>query len=272
MSKKRRRHQRGKGARTQNVAPISGAPSAPISWRGCVKRYSGDLIHGAAFALAIGPVTAALSVGGDVTYVVVFLSVGWAVAAISLATYERLGVRARLETISAVAFAFVGLGLFAIHHARYRENQLTDEKVLFDAQFKELTALEDFIGAKDESELRELFGFPDAVKFNVMIAKRNFLPNGVTRRQSEAIDNFLATGTQAKINTESMTWWKSKGGGISAQMKPGEIGEVYLPKQYGDKRAVLTTLNLGLRFLRLSMPLYWNLTKPSTAMRTCCSA
>ena len=72
---------------------------------------------------------------------------------------------------------------------------------LYEAQLEELREIDNFIGKKDETELRTTFDFPDMLKFNIRFAKAKLISGSVSNAQLAEMDAFFAGG-RANINTK----------------------------------------------------------------------
>jgi hypothetical protein len=65
---------------------------------------------------------------------------------------------------------------------------------ILDAQLQEIRALRDFLGGKDETGLRETFGIPDILKYNIMFVRKDIAPNSLTDNQKKEMEQFFLGG------------------------------------------------------------------------------
>jgi hypothetical protein len=73
-------------------------------------------------------------------------------------------------------------------------SETSKKHALAGAQIRHLQSIDQFIATKDEVGLRDLFDFPDVLKYNLRFARRNLAPTSVSRAQSEDIDRFFLGG------------------------------------------------------------------------------
>jgi len=93
--------------------------------------------------------------------------------------------------VAALIFAIAGTSLVEGLRWTYRavaSNQ-SEELIppsLFDAQLKEIQTIDEFIGRKNEIELRDTFDFPDMLRFNILLARKDLSPDLVKGEESGA--------------------------------------------------------------------------------------
>jgi hypothetical protein len=61
-------------------------------------------------------------------------------------------------------------------------------------QILKMRDLQDFIGGKNESALRDLFDIPNMLKYNILFVRRDIAPDSLSASQKEEIDKFFLGG------------------------------------------------------------------------------
>jgi hypothetical protein len=110
------------------------------------------------------------------------------------------------------------------------------------SQVEELKKLEALVGGKTESELREMFDFPNILKFNIALDKRSLYPTLVTTEESKEIDRVFAGGN-AHLDARYGHLSKGLGGSFQFRMRPGQQSIINTTKKYADSRAELNKVS-----------------------------
>lgn len=108
----------------------------------------------------------------------------------------------------------------------------TVNAALYEAQLKELRDLDNFIGKKDEHNLRELFDFNRTVRFNVLLAKHQLAPSRVPQPLLDEMSEVFKGGNgQLERRFVRM---KEVEGTIEFEAIPGTIGLMNTTKRYAE--------------------------------------
>jgi len=110
------------------------------------------------------------------------------------------------------------------------------DPIFVESQFREFKEIDEFIGRKNEIELRETFDFPNMLKFNIKLARRNITPTSVKASESEEIDAFFMGG-QAMLDARYVKVQRLKR--IEVYLIPGKIGIVNISQKYIQNRGQL---------------------------------
>lgn len=111
---------------------------------------------------------------------------------------------------------------------------------LIDPQLKLLESIDEFIATKDEGGLRELFDFPNLLKYNILFARRNLFPGTVSASQSEDIDRYF-TGGQARLDIRYARM-ANVNNRLEVEWLPGRIGVINTSVKYNESRHKLVEL------------------------------
>ena len=141
--------------------------------------------------------------------------------------------------ILAVAGAVILCGYYWAMGRMLREGHRKVKQPLADLQ-KHLQIIDDFIATKDENELRELFDFPDILKYNLRFAKRNLFPSSVSKQQSEDIDRFFVDG-KGRLDVR-FARVSNVNNRVEVEWLPGRIGVINTSVKYTENRHKLVEL------------------------------
>jgi hypothetical protein len=108
---------------------------------------------------------------------------------------------------------------------------------LLEAQFSELHQIDDFIGRKTETALRETFDLPKMLKFNIRLTRRTLAPQLVSPSESEELDAYFRGG-QALVDARFVRVTRTNNK-VRADFIPGKIGILNLSTKYLTNRAQL---------------------------------
>jgi len=146
-------------------------------------------------------------------------------------------------------FLLMAIGVFIIcggaawHFWPMPEGQKENTKetivqpAVLEAQMKELAGLDEFIGKKDENDLRDTFDFPRILKYNIKFQIRELSQRLVSKEESGDIDNVFRDG-QARID---MRYANIANVNNSVQVThiPGKIGLINTTTKYVESRKML---------------------------------
>ncbi len=114
------------------------------------------------------------------------------------------------------------------NNADAMQNQPND--LVFNAEFEELKAIDDFLGRKSEIERRETFDLLNMLHFNIELLKRSMAPQLVSREASDEIDNYFKGGNAIAdvrlINPQSVN------DRIEANPTPGRVWLINTSPKY----------------------------------------
>jgi hypothetical protein len=114
-------------------------------------------------------------------------------------------------------------------------------EALFKAQLQDLQALQNLLGTTDESSLRDMFDYPNMLRFNIAEIKRNLAPKLMSENDLRALDAFdqhaqrmisLKYGRLIRPNPDI--------GPLKVVTDKGQVTMINLSKQYLDAKARLT--------------------------------
>jgi hypothetical protein len=125
------------------------------------------------------------------------------------------------------------LGLIAYFHV----GKSVPEPLLT-SQIEEIKQLEDFIGGKDETGLRELFDFPRILRYDILFSKRNLAPDLTTKEQSQEIDNIFHDGN-GLIDARYSNFLRINNGGLHYEPREGCLGALNTTKKFADSKQEL---------------------------------
>ncbi len=136
------------------------------------------------------------------------------------------------------AYCLFGAWIFLRPHAKAEsENKPPAIDVLLQAQLKELEQLQSFIGAKDENELREVFGFQKLVEVNLGIQRSGRAPDKYTAEQIAAINAYIKSNVMegdTRFGTSS-----NVDGRLTFTGNKGAVAMITLPNEYVAGHAAL---------------------------------
>lgn len=143
--------------------------------------------------------------------------------------------------VGACVWSVIGVGLHeAIRWVNRRESPVSSKKevppkdTLTEAQLKFLQGIDEFIGEKDEIELRNTFDFSDILKYNLRFARRNLFPASVSRAQSEDIDRFFVGGRgRIDLRYARVTNVNNR---AEVEWLPGRIGVINTSVKHNESR------------------------------------
>jgi hypothetical protein len=206
----------------------------PSPLRGWLERWWTTFIRASETAIVLGLVVGALTASDMIIVNGLFLA-ACVVSVLAIATQSGLSKSKKLGFCLVVIVVLGGLDGFA----HLRQQMPLPPEAVFRAQVKELGGLEDFIGRKDEMELRDLFDFPNLLKFNIESIKRDIDPAKVTASESAAIKAFFESG-QGVIDIRFIrTYIPPNGGAKSIFGNPGSVSGINLSKKYLDRKRKL---------------------------------
>lgn len=144
-------------------------------------------------------------------------------------------VRVRRIAIGACVVV-VGTGLYGMG-IWLRIPEASSPDALFQAQLSELEQLEGFIGMKNESELREVFGFQRLLSVNLWIWRSGLAPDKYSPQEINAIDAYIKSNVNQADTRFGVT---SREGNIPKfTVNKGAVAIITLPKEYVAGRATL---------------------------------
>ena len=143
-----------------------------------------------------------------------------------------------------LVFGVLGVGFFALFESQ-EEKAVTPKPnripgPLLTSQIEEIKRLQDFIGGKGETELRELFDIPGMMKFNIRLAKSQLAPQATTREEMAETDEFFHEG-KGTINI-SHGYGKiiHTPNGVRYEAVPGKTGLLNFSKKRITNEEILT--------------------------------
>lgn len=104
-------------------------------------------------------------------------------------------------------------------------------------QIQQLHELDEFVGKKDEMELRTTFDFPSILNVNFAIYRKDRAPNLVKAEEQNAIDYTTRNG-QARIDLRRVRA-NSEGGGVRIEFIDGEIPGVWITPKCLESQSML---------------------------------
>lgn len=111
-------------------------------------------------------------------------------------------------------------------------------KALSEHVIRELENLDDFIGKKDEIELRDLFDFPKIIEYNIRFYRREVFPSDVTPQESAEIDKFFSGGN-AIVDVRFVNI-RNVNNRADIQKIPGKIGIINVSSKYTKSNRALS--------------------------------
>jgi hypothetical protein len=104
---------------------------------------------------------------------------------------------------------------------------------LYEEQLRELREIEEFIGKKDENELRETFDLPTILKFNIKFDRRD-LVRLIDKSESNEIDRVFSGG-QARLDVRYANI-SNVNNTAHVEWIPGKIGVINTTAKYVESR------------------------------------
>jgi len=101
-----------------------------------------------------------------------------------------------------------------------------------------LNDLQQLIGDKDESELRELFDFPNMLKFNILLTKQRLAPKKTSPAEALETAKYFADGQQM-VDIRFGRLIRPSRGELKIIENPGQIVTIGLSRKYLDSKAQL---------------------------------
>jgi hypothetical protein len=163
------------------------------------------IVRSGEWATILALVAWAFTESDEVAFMINLLAMAWLVSVISIVTYEDLDttvvtwgisiitpMRVRLASLLGFGLLFSLIGLFINGHvaAKQAAEKATVPEVLFGAQLRELNELEGFIGQQSEDVLREMFDYPNMLKFNIALTKKGLAPQLMSIIELRDLDSF----------------------------------------------------------------------------------
>lgn len=138
----------------------------------------------------------------------------------------------------------VGTGLYRMD-VWLRIPEASSPDALFQAQLSELEQLENFIGTKNEMELREVFGFRKLLSVTLQIWRSGFAPDKYTPEEMKAIDTYIKSNVSEADTRFGVV--SRKGNVPNFAVNKGAVAIITLPKEYVDGRAILVRFESSIK-------------------------
>jgi hypothetical protein len=145
-----------------------------------------------------------------------------------------------------VLLVFIGLALLALAligvsklKARKKVKLRLAPAPLLKSQLEEITRLQEFLTARYESGLREIFDLPGIMRFNIKMTKRSLVPKSMSSTESDEIDEFFKGG-QAIVNTKYCNVSRNAHGTPRVEWIPGRVGAVNVSLKHVTNRQRLS--------------------------------
>jgi hypothetical protein len=182
-------------------------------------------------ALAAWAYSAALA--ADMLTASITLFFAWLTSSSALALSKILGAftprrRILLNVICAIVLAVLTAVLGAYFYSK-RPDPIPAP--LLTAQLIELKNIDEFLGSREEADLRQTFDLPQIFYLNVLIWKKWANPSSITTEQSKKIDNFVKTGT-GLIDKRSVRVGSTEGGGGVIEPIPGKLWSLHISVKF----------------------------------------
>jgi hypothetical protein len=138
----------------------------------------------------------------------------------------------------------VGAGLYGMG-IWLRITEASTPDALFQAQLNELEQLEDFVGTKDESELREVFGLSKLLSVNLWIWRSAFAPNRYSSEELNAINAYIKSNIKQADTRFGVT--SKEGSRLTFTANKGAVAVISLPQEYVTGRATLARFESSIK-------------------------
>jgi hypothetical protein len=102
---------------------------------------------------------------------------------------------------------------------------------LLQAQIAAFDRVQQFFGGLDEAGLRSLFDFPNMLRFNILLTRRDLQKNGFPPDLSTEIDNYFKSG-QGKISLRYANVKATPSKVAQVEWFPGKIGVINTSKKF----------------------------------------
>lgn len=198
-----------------------------------------DAIYGV--ILSVAAVLAALQSQRDLTIARSLIKIG---AILMAVRWGAWAITTDVNWITrGMVGALIGATLFvlvpaAVHWITVRVShdgsdavQMAPNVSLQAAQVAEIQRLSEFIGGKDEAALRELFDFPNFLKYNILLSKMFIDKAKLTPQEGASVNEYFSGGKAVLDSTYTVTK-RTPAGLITSEFLPNSIALANISKKY----------------------------------------